>query len=417
MAGVRANSGRKSSMVVMAGFLLVSSGSARRYHRIITGDAEILVISHHSRGSQGLTAPNIGYNPEPFEGNHTLDNLLFKLWRLDGRCVIIGAAIWLLSPLLFAQAGSAPAVTFDISLAFHGHQHDAGMPVTGLLSLQQPMVPRGVLKLGERERFLLWVELSTGKLNVIEQMPGGGMAIRKIIPVSIGKNGHGKQREGDKRTPVGIYRFTSYLSGSQLIDLYGDGAYPMSYPNALDRLSGRTGSGIWLHGLPLGVEERPYFDSDGCVVVDNATLAKLAAYIEPGTTRIILSEEAISWQPLARAEDLASSLETALMDWKAAWEARDSLAYLSFYADDFTDLNRDKQQWDNYKKRVNGSKRYISVDVSALSFLAEPGDASLITVRYYQHYRSNDHQWRGWKEQLWRHRDALGWQIVYEGNG
>jgi murein L,D-transpeptidase YafK len=346
-----------------------------------------------------------------------LDRAIFKLWTHYGRAVVLGAATWLISPLLLAQAGSHPPIFVENALSFHMHQQDAENFRAGLVSIQQPMLPRGVLKLADHERFLLWVELSTGKLYVMEQTSRGGMAIRTIIPVSIGKNGHGKQREGDKRTPVGIYRFTSYLPASQLIDLYGNGAYPMSYPNALDRMTGRTGSGIWLHGLPRGIEERPFYDSDGCVVVDNHTLSMLNEFIEPGVTRIILSDQPLDWMPLDTGEAVASSLEKAFMDWRAAWAARDNLTYLSFYADDFTDLTRNKSNWDSYKKRVNSNKRFIEVDVSALSFLSEPNDDSLVTVRYYQDYRSNDLHWKGWKEQLWRFSEELGWQIVYEGNG
>lgn len=66
--------------------------------------------------------------------------------------------------------------------------------------------------------------------------------------ISVGKGGGDKRREGDEKTPIVVYRVSSYLPGSSLPDMYGPGAFPIDYPNPWDRKLGRTGSGIWLHG-------------------------------------------------------------------------------------------------------------------------------------------------------------------------
>ena len=60
----------------------------------------------------------------------------------------------------------------------------------------QPMVPEGVWKLPESSRFLLWAELDSGSLNVLENLGEKGFFLRKRIPISIGKLGIGKQSEG-----------------------------------------------------------------------------------------------------------------------------------------------------------------------------------------------------------------------------
>ena len=136
--------------------------------------------------------------------------------------------------------------------------------------------------------------------------------VRQIIPVSIGSNGYDKYVEGDKRAPIGVYHFTSFLNDDQLIDYYGLGAYPINYPNPIDLLSGKTGSGIWLHGLPKNVQERPLLDSDGCVVIDNNSLLQMNAYIETGRTPIILSQSDLQWVPLSQEYNRAESLSRAL---------------------------------------------------------------------------------------------------------
>lgn len=313
-----------------------------------------------------------------------------------------------------AQAGSRPALLFDSAASFYSAIAGSVLGGSGAGQIEA-VAPAGALRLPESARYLLWVELASGQLNVLEQVAPDSLVLRKRIPVSIGKRGIGKLREGDKKTPVGIYRLTSYLDDGQLDDFYGLGAYPLSYPNPRDQQLGRTGHGIWLHGLPKHIGERPLLDSDGCIVVDNQSLVDLAANISTGETWIVMSPDPIQWVATGSQRDLRDSLDAALAAWERAWEARDNEAYLEFYAEDFSDLQRDKEQWASYKTRVNSSKRSIDLYFSDMSMLQDPEHQDLVTVRYYQSYRSDNYNWSGWKEQLWR-KSPDGWQIIYEGD-
>src|SRR5690606_35616353 len=149
---------------------------------------------------------------------------------------------------LLAQAGSFPAMTFERGSSWQ-YLAELSEGVRIGSAVTAPQRPRGILKLSSDQRYVVWVELERGRLNLLEQQPDGSLEVRKVMPVSIGKNGIGKEVEGDKLTPVGVYRLTSFLADSTLDDFYGNGAYPMNYPNAHDRLLKRTGHGIWLHGL------------------------------------------------------------------------------------------------------------------------------------------------------------------------
>lgn len=322
--------------------------------------------------------------------------------------------LFLLPAMVFGQAGSRPALLFDSASSFYSAIADSVPGGSGVMP-GEPLVPAGALKLPASARYLLWVELASGQLNVLEQVAPDSLVLRKRIPVSIGKRGIGKLSEGDKKTPVGVYRLTSHLHDAQLDDFYGLGAYPLNYPNPRDQQLGRTGHGIWLHGLPKHVGERPLLDSDGCIVVDNQSLLDLAGNISTGATWIVMSPDDIQWVPSASQHELRDSLDAALAAWKQAWEARDNAAYLGFYADDFSDLQRDKSQWASYKTRVNNSKRNIQLAFSDMSMMLDPQQQDLVTVRYYQSYRSDNYNWAGWKEQVWRHASD-GWQIIYEGD-
>lgn len=215
---------------------------------------------------------------------------------------------------------------------------------------------------------------------------------------------------------MGVYRLTSFLDDDRLIDFYGLGAYPLNYPNVLDRQNRKTGSGIWLHGLPKDVSSRPLLDSDGCVVIDNDSFKALDQFITTGITHMVLADTPVTWVPVQKVKQRRMALAGAFKGWMSAWEARDNPTYLSYYASDFSDFSRNKQQWSDYKSRANNGKRWIEVEARQVSFYADLEQPELVTVRYYQDYKSSNYNWSGWKEQQWRETDD-GWEIVYEGNG
>jgi len=268
--------------------------------------------------------------------------------------------------------------------------------------------------LSEDSNYLFWAEVEKGLLHLLQRHDNGGFTTVKTINMSIGKHGYGKTREGDKRTPIGVYRITSFLTDAQLTDFYGLGAYPLDYPNANDKINQRTGHGIWLHGLPKGVDSRPPRDSDGCVVIDNNNLSALSAYIKTGDTYVVIDKE-LRWQSLADAQKSVVDIENHFYQWMAAWKTIDNDTYLNYYANSFTNLDKDKTHWDKYKRRIHRNKKFIDVKISNLSIFDYPGEKNLISVRYYQAYNSSNYHWRGWKEQLWKNIEGQ-WKIVYEGD-
>lgn len=275
-------------------------------------------------------------------------------------------------------------------------------------------MPAGALQLARSHDYLLWAETKASKLHLLERNDSGALQPVKSMPMSIGKEGYGKRVEGDKRTPIGVYRITSFLSEAQLDDFYGSGAYPIDYPNALDKRLKRTGHGIWLHGLPQGVDSRPPRDSDGCVVINNTDLEALAGQITTGDTYLVISED-FEWQSLASSKQQLQPIKDHFERWLTAWQSLDNDIYLDYYAKDFSNLEKGKQAWDSYKRRIHKNKRFIDVSISDLSVFTYPGEENLVTVRYYQSYKSSNYQWQGWKEQLWGLRDGE-WKIVYEGD-
>lgn len=111
----------------------------------------------------------------------------------------------------------------------------------------------------------------------------------KTYRVSLGKQPRGpKEREGDKRTPEGLY----WVDWRKVSDRYNL-ALHLSYPNARDADNARTagvepGGMIMIHGTPLN-EDYPewYFQSldwtDGCIALNNADMQEVWKLVKDGT--------------------------------------------------------------------------------------------------------------------------------------
>ncbi|MEZ5706686.1 MAG: L,D-transpeptidase family protein [Burkholderiaceae bacterium] len=130
-------------------------------------------------------------------------------------------------------------------------------------------VPSQFLALSTQSKHAIAVDASRSRLYLFENRQGpesgspGEMKLVGDYYISVGLSGVEKTTEGDLRTPVGVYYITSSLDASKLPDLYGAGALPINYPNALDLQRGKTGSGIWLHGSPSEQFARPRWPRKG----------------------------------------------------------------------------------------------------------------------------------------------------------
>lgn len=157
-------------------------------------------------------------------------------------------------------------------------------------------VPANLVKVKPSTRHIIAVDLSKARLYLLERESNTEtFKLREHHYVSIGLGGSGKRYEGDLRTPIGIYNITGFKPDSKLPELYGTGAFTLDYPNAMDRLSGRTGSGIWLHGMPHEQLSRPPQDSEGCIVLQNELIDRFTSLIDPKTTPVLLSDS-LKWQ-------------------------------------------------------------------------------------------------------------------------
>ncbi len=232
--------------------------------------------------------------------------------------------------------------------------------------------------------------------------------------VTVGKNGSEKQKEGDKKTPLGVYIAGTKLASNKLPDLYGAAAYPLNYPNEWDRQQGKNGHGIWLHGTPSDTYSRPPRASDGCVVLTNPDIQGLAEVLKNGNTPVVIvGEDGVSAPELARQK---AALTAALEQWRRDWQQQQTEAYLAHYSRDFFSEKMDLAAWAAEKRRIQSRKSNVSVNLSEISIFRYP-DArkQMAVVNFNQDYKADHFTHKMRKRQYWVLENGR-WKILYEGS-
>ena len=273
-------------------------------------------------------------------------------------------------------------------------------------------VPKYLLQLNPEQKHAIIVDTRKSTLYVFENHSGAPRYLADYY-VSSGKNGSDKLRQGDKKTPLGVYHVTANLPRAKLGDFYGVGAFPISYPNEWDRREGRDGNGIWLHGTPSDTYSRPPRASDGCVVLTNEDLEVIGKNLRIGITPVIIAD-GIDWVKPAALDGLRKDLLKNVENWRRDWESRNTETYLKHYAPGFSSGSQDLAAWSQQKRTVNAAKSWIKVKVDRTSIFVYPGRDDLAVVTFDQDYSSSNLSNQMKKRQYWINANGA-WRILYEG--
>lgn len=194
-----------------------------------------------------------------------------------------------------------------------------------------------------------------------------GKVYKTFHAISGTKSGD-KEREGDMKTPEGIYFVERRIPQSRMRALHGAAAFELNYPNPVDQILRRTGHGIWIHGVDNEGRLSKRFDTLGCVAVSNPDISDIGEKLVMKNTPIVIVDEEKTTEPIG-VETGDSPLFKRVFDWAAAWSSRDVEAYLAFYDDSFKSRNMDKAAWNKYKTRLSKTYKSISVTISDLKIL------------------------------------------------
>ena len=273
-------------------------------------------------------------------------------------------------------------------------------------------LPRYVLQLNPEQKHALVVDSRRSRLYVFANA-GGKPKLVADYYVTLGKKGVDKSREGDQKTPLGVYTVIANLPRSKLTDFYGSGAFPINYPNEWDKRQGRNGHGIWLHGVPSNLYSRPPRASDGCIVLSNPDLDALGRQLQVGLTPVIIADQ-IEWVDSVALDRDRASLAAAIEQWRADWQSRDTDKYLSHYSERFASGRQDLRAWSAHKRNVNAGKTWIKIGLSRVSMLRYPRERDVVVVTFDQDYRSAGLANVMRKRQYWV-KEGDRWKILYEG--
>ena len=158
-----------------------------------------------------------------------------------------------------------------------------------------------------------------------------GLSLIREYHASIGKNGMVKQVAGDQRTPLGVYFVTKQIPIACFPACYGQQALALNYPNPCDRLQGRSGDGVWLHGIPAGMYSRAPWATDSCIVLAHHYLQELSAYIDVQATPIVVAER-LEWVKPAELTARHANFLGEFEKWQAARKQNNAQARDACYS-------------------------------------------------------------------------------------
>lgn len=314
-----------------------------------------------------------------------------------------------------AQSQTTPSIrnmgVADQSIAppefFNGLKSELQQRRKATMDLPPPgMVPSNLTKLSPSVQHVLAVDASKSRMYVFANGPQGLQLLTNFY-VTVGRNGVHKRVEGDQRTPLGVYFVGRQIPRERLPDLYGQGALTVNYPNDWDRVQGRTGSGIWLHGVPSDQFARVPQASDGCVVLSNPDIAFLMSTIDRRTP--VLITEKIHWvsPQWTMQQSPQDSFTQEIEHWKNAWRQGDQQRLNSLYSDDFLQSNALEKRRSQLASIGALSKAAIE-DMSVYNWQENAGEIRIVnlhvakgssaTVRQY--WRKQGGQWQIFAEDV-----------------
>ncbi|MCL1915895.1 MAG: L,D-transpeptidase family protein [Desulfovibrionaceae bacterium] len=248
--------------------------------------------------------------------------------------------------------------------------------------------------------FLLAVDKKEQLLRVYERRSPLLQAAEFLC--TTGQNEGDKLVRGDMKTPEGIYFVVSHISSGLDYALYGNEAYPLNYPNPVDRLRRKSGSGIWIHGK--GVPLIP-LDSNGCVGMRNQDLATFEPARFIGQPVALALQIAAPQKKNGDKEAVAMELAYLVESWATAWSDK-SERFFDFYDQEAYGLAQGQpfSRFKAHKQALFSSLPWIKTTAADLQILEGPG---YWVTWFNQNYATPGLQSNGTRRLYWQ-RDAEG---------
>jgi murein L,D-transpeptidase YafK len=221
------------------------------------------------------------------------------------------------------------------------------------------------------------------------------LRLARVFVCTTGQKEGDKEVEGDLKTPEGVYFVVRRIDAGLDFIKYGPRAFTLNYPNPVDRLRGKTGFGIWIHGRG---EPLVPLQTEGCVAMNNNDLSILGKALLPGAP-VTLTRSFVFGATGAGGDDDLHKLEQKVRDWAEAWSGR-SRRFFDFY-------NREAYsaaQGENFsafraqKERLFALLPWIRTSVRDIRILAGP---DYWVTWFHQDYHAPNLSTRGTRRLYW----------------
>jgi hypothetical protein len=279
----------------------------------------------------------------------------------------------------------------------------------------QSQIPASVAFLAAQQPYIAAVDASRSRLYWFANRTGSDGQLKleliKETYVSVGINGVGKIKEGDGKTPLGVYFIQKNLPGATLPDLFGVGALTLNYPNAVDAMRNKTGSGIWLHGTPSAQYSRAPEATDGCVVLANPEMEQLLNL--PGTrmTPVIIAEK-LDWIAAGQVPSAYTQFKPSLDHWIADRQAADAEKLKTHYSQRFERDALDLEHWwPRLAQTLSMQRNAKPLDVISVLHWNDGEETMVVTM---SDPNVRDKRQAVFLRTYWQ-KEAGQWKLVFEG--
>ncbi len=236
---------------------------------------------------------------------------------------------------------------------------------------------------------ILTCDKDKSTLCVYRKDNNNSFELKKEYSAFTGKYRGNKIKEGDLRTPIGIYTITKKIS--KVDPFYGPLAFVTSYPNSYDKYLGKNGHGIWIHGLPLN-QKRDNF-TKGCIAIHNDSIECLNKHLDITKTLLIINQSDIK-ENISKKN--LSIILSQLYKWRYSWTYNETAKYLGFYSNDFVRFDGvDYKSFVSYKTRIFKKQEKKEIVFSDLNVIPYPNTTNLYKISFKEYYKSNSFEFTG----------------------
>ena len=221
----------------------------------------------------------------------------------------------------------------------------------------------------------------------------------KTYKIGLGQKQGDKWNQGDLRTPEGVYTTIDIIQEKDLDDIYGEGAITLTYPNPVDIEIGKTGGGIWLHGVDNEDRVDKKLVSRGCVIFHNKDITELMLLMNKKNSFVRIIPDSGYDKTYTK---MTQKVLKRVQIWANSWDKRDLDTYLHFY-------DRPSNAFKRKKRNVFGQYKKFSVKISNIKIIPHE---KYVVVSMDQKVITDNFTSSGIKTLYWRNNN--GFKIIKE---